>query len=941
MDAVMDELLREAKAPAQRSTTPATQSSRNEHNLRVLTTEYHSLQDAISKETDPQKLRRLNSYVGEITKEINGLGGKLPATNSAPISAGPTGTNITVIGGGATADPVMDALLSESKGVADKPATPAATQTAPQAQRPSLVEWAAAGPQLLARIGSGLASTIPAAAAGLNNLPRGLDAAADAVRNTQQAMTYQPRGEAGQTLSQIWDSKYNPVHWPAKLGEMAGNAAVRATGSPLAATLIDQAVNLATGGVALKAIGAMTRVPGAATPRVEPSFRGAPQQAPAAAPAAPVAAPPRPVNGSGPIVGGNRGVIVTEGERMGTPVVTGEVRVNAELPPIARGTTTDSLPRGTVTMPREGVTPTESVITGATDSGIWPTVGPVETARGSNLTSQYGSRVQQSGPAVVRQNRAPDSQMTMPREEAPKAERPESMPQATVETAGQAAELSGVGAARASFDPEVQLVGGSGARGQIPQYKAFSANETAPAAEIAKHQNIAAEIAAVSGEEFPLRPGVMNRNDRLLRQEYVEAKMNPPTPRGLLLKETIEREQRALEGYSQAIVDRTGASRSMVDDHSRGSMINGAFYGDEGLTGFLKQEKKALYDAAYKAAGDAPVNAANLERIASDKAFESGLKMAGQKDFLPGLREILEQHRETGFGEVSPGVPAKAGSVQSLQNVSKYVNTFWTPANRHAIGRVQEAIALDTAKVAGAEAYARAKSLHAAEKSIFESKGISKIFGDVDQNGVPTAQSFEKIPKDMARMPIDQWKHIYDTLDQLSKGRLRGYDFDLPVPSEVMMAAEAAKAEVRGAIAREVYRAGAGKAGVWNQNSANKAINELMPKIKAAFDPAEQRMFEVLNSGGYLMPGEHNYLGAGLQREEVGMIKKYAPAAAGSVASVASHGNVAVGIVVKEGVDKGFKWNDNRRAHQSAKQFEEEGKRNMQQGMERIRNLLK
>jgi len=130
-------------------------------------------------------------------------------------------------------------------------------------------------------------------------------------------------------------------------------------------------------------------------------------------------------------------------------------------------------------------------------------------------------------------------------------------------------------------------------------------------------------------------------------------------------------------------------------------------------------------------------------------------------------------------------------------------------------------------------------------------------------------------------MPLDQWRHIYNTFDDLSKGRVAGApDGAPPIPPELQQAAQAAKNEMSGALAREVYEQGAGKAGVWNQNSVNKTLNSVVgQKILQTFPPDEVERFHTLNYGGQIMPGVHSYEGAGLQSQRLGkgsLIEKHA-----------------------------------------------------------------
>jgi hypothetical protein len=93
-----------------------------------------------------------------------------------------------------------------------------------------------------------------------------------------------------------------------------------------------------------------------------------------------------------------------------------------------------------------------------------------------------------------------------------------------------------------------------------------------------------------------------------------------------------------------------------------------------------------------------------------------------------------------------------------------------------------------------------------------------------------------------------------------------------------MQSAKAAVAEIDGALAREVQKAGAAKMGEWNQNSANNVMNSVVgQKILETFPPEEIRKFHTLNYAGHLMPGIHGYEGAALQGRRVGIIERNLP----------------------------------------------------------------
>jgi len=85
---------------------------------------------------------------------------------------------------------------------------------------------------------------------------------AEVVRNYQSALTYRPRTEGGQAAVQKFakamDSGYNPLSWPGKVGEFAGEKAEEAGWSPAASTsmrMAPEVISAAIGMPVLKAAG--------------------------------------------------------------------------------------------------------------------------------------------------------------------------------------------------------------------------------------------------------------------------------------------------------------------------------------------------------------------------------------------------------------------------------------------------------------------------------------------------------------------------------------------------------------------------------------------------------------------------------------------------------------------------------------------------------------
>jgi len=467
------------------------------------------------------------------------------------------------------------------------------------------------------------------------------------------------------------------------------------------------------------------------------------------------------------------------------------------------------------------------------------------------------------------------------------------------------APLGSVGAARVEVNPYAGVITGEeSARGQFPQIKLSKTAQDVPNTEQTTRSQIANEIMGDTGQ---VRPGVITGNENTLRNEYTKAKMANPTPEGELFKQQIANEQVALSNYAQKRIENTGASPTLVTPYERGQRINDTFSGDDGLAGFFKGEKKKLYDNVTSQVGDNPIQTNNVENLFADKQFKAGLGLKGNEGVARSAEELINLAKTVGFKDEMGNVYAP-NSVNGWVAVQKALNSNWTKDNAGIIKQINQAIERDIGAAGGLDLLKKADSLHQAEKTLFGSKGIKEIFGDIDPNGVQTATAFDAIPQKLNSMPLDQWKHIYDTAEKVSKGTISGPvdkatglpKWTIEVPDELRVSAQSAMAEMRGNLAREIYQAGAAKAGEWNQNSVNKILNARADKIKVAFSPEEQKAFHTLNMGGYLMPGVHGYEGAGQQMRRVGIIegnlgKLGTTAGAGIGGAIAGPGGAALG----------------------------------------------
>jgi hypothetical protein len=453
--------------------------------------------------------------------------------------------------------------------------------------------------------------------------------------------------------------------------------------------------------------------------------------------------------------------------------------------------------------------------------------------------------------------------------------------QAQAQFEAKQAPAGSAGAAAATNNPFAgKITGEETVRGQFPQIKLSKTPTDVPVNEQILRSQAVQEVMPGVG----VRPGVVTGNENLLRNEHTKAKLD--TPEGQLFKQQIANEQIALSKYADERVDATGASRTLINDEQRGGRINDVLYGtspddmaSSSIMGYLNQAKKQVYDSAYKRVGGNQIKTTNVDDLLKNPQWAAGLKIKGVEGVQSAAKDYLNLAKTVGFEDIN-GVMHPPGSVAAYDAVRKAINADWTPQNANAIRRVNQAIDKDIAAVADPALYKLGDRIHEVEKTIFGSKGIKTLFGEMDKNGVITSSTpLEKIPSKMNNLPKDQWRHIRETLNDLANGNVKGAPEGMPpVPQELRQSAAAAVAEIDGALAREVQKAGSDKMGVWNQNSANKTMNSLVgEKILETFPPDEVRRFHLLNTVGQIVPGIHAYEGAALQARRVGVIEGNLP----------------------------------------------------------------
>jgi hypothetical protein len=451
-----------------------------------------------------------------------------------------------------------------------------------------------------------------------------------------------------------------------------------------------------------------------------------------------------------------------------------------------------------------------------------------------------------------------------------------------------------VGAAATANNPFAgKITGEETARGEgvFPQVKLTKIPKDVPVSE----QQLRSQLFQEVLPDLKPRPGVVTGNDNLLRNEHGLAAMAEPSPLGMKLKEQIANEQVGLSKFAEDRVNATGARSTFINDEQRGNFLNDVAYGknpddlaSSSLTGYLNQVKQDTYKSAFKNAGNNKINTTNVDDLFVNPQEIATFKAAGTSQLLDAAKDLINEAKTAGF-KLPNGEVAAPGSVAAYDRVRKIFNSprVWTPEKAESIRTINQAIDRDIAAVADPAMYKLGDKIHQVEKTILGSIGFKRLFGEVDANGNVTSKvAPEKMLSTLTNLRKDEWRHIRDTFNELANGRVRGAPEGLPpVPLELRQSAAAAVAEMDGALAREVYKAGATKAGEWNPNSVNNVLNSIVgEKILETFPPSEVQKYHALNYVGQFTPGL-KYEGAGQQTRRISLLEKNYPAFGATVGS--------------------------------------------------------
>jgi hypothetical protein len=325
--------------------------------------------------------------------------------------------------------------------------------------------------------------------------------------------------------------------------------------------------------------------------------------------------------------------------------------------------------------------------------------------------------------------------------------------------------------------------------------------------------------------------------------DFQQSKLD--TDGGKVLSDALGKERETLGRYTDDLVAKSGGSTGLDETslHNRGSVILQPL---QDLSDNLDNRIKALYGQADDAANGMPT-----ELPATSKALADRAAFIGTTDGQQLLRGVNAYLRQAGIADDAGTIGS--ATVQQAERLKQYLNDQWSPRTGRLIGKIKDAIDDDVTSSAGTDVYDQARATRRLRATLLdEPKGVSSLLDSSGPGGINRAVNVEKIPDAVARMPVDQFGHVVDTLNK--------------VPTEVQPQAQAALGEIRSQFMQRMQEKGqAFKGNQWNNRGVTQYLNANSAKLAKVFSPSELQQLKTLNDAGNILDIDRAYPGSAVQ----------------------------------------------------------------------------
>lgn len=338
------------------------------------------------------------------------------------------------------------------------------------------------------------------------------------------------------------------------------------------------------------------------------------------------------------------------------------------------------------------------------------------------------------------------------------------------------------------------------------------------------------------------------------------------TPAGRYMRDVLDKEKQALSSHSEQLVNETGGmlNKDQSTQWTRGNTIVEPL---NGLRDWFNQKAKSLYAAADQKSQGVPTNLQDFHSVLNDASEMTNSDMVHLRDAANAYVKKLGIMKDDG---------TISANVQQAETMRKYLNEKWSPQNSKFIEKLKESLDSDVTKTAGEDIYKESRQMWSAKKNTLDNpNGIAKLLQSEGPDGINRAIPYEQIGPKLAKMPVDQFGHIIDTLKN--------------VPDELQPSAGSALSEVKAHFANEVRDIGNKHQGQWNAKGVTQFLRDNAARMSQVFTPEEMAKFQNLSEAGQLVAKDQSYPGAAVQ--EHNLLRSGAMAAT-------VHGSTAVGGAV-------------------------------------------
>lgn len=346
------------------------------------------------------------------------------------------------------------------------------------------------------------------------------------------------------------------------------------------------------------------------------------------------------------------------------------------------------------------------------------------------------------------------------------------------------------------------------------------------------------------------RPSAISGNKHTAGTEFQVQKLS--NDMGQVTRDQLQKEQDALRGYAQKIQSDTGATATSPEQ--QGQIVRAPM---RALSDHYDNEIQSVYNEAKTNAGQlGKVEPDTLHGLLGDNNFRENFLSSPAGTTLLGSID-RQVKRFSGLPIEGEELAAAPSTVNSAENLRKWLNAQWSPGNSRLIGQVKEALDADVANAGGAGLFDKARALHAERKNTLDNpNGIAKLLTSDGPDGINQAIPDEHVTGKMLSMPTGQFQHILETLKSL--------------PEPLQPQGQQAIAEIRAAAVKRIYEAGdrgvrQNGPSVWNAGDVTRALEANKSKLQMLFDQDTLNKFMTLHEAGHILQTPSAYPGAAAQ----------------------------------------------------------------------------